>query len=303
VTHGRTGRIFASHTLAASVCLTVAAAFVAAQAPAPTAKPAKKTAARRAPAPERTAPDPKAVEILKAACDKLAAAGSMSFTALGAYEVPSPSGPPLIYGRIYEVTLQRPDKLAVLTIGDGPRTEFYDDGKVMMSFHPAENLVAVADAGPSIDASLEKLYGIAGTYFPFTDIIVANPWKDIESDLVGASYVGESMLVGGTTTDVIAYESPGVFIQMWIGREDKLPYMARATYLDDPLQLRHSVQFSKWQLDPAVAPEAFTTTKAAGAATIPFSNPKMKSDLPSNAQPIGVPKKPAPRPKKTPNPQ
>ena len=37
----------------------------------------------------------------------------MSFTALGAYEVPSLWGPPLIYGRIYEVALQRPDKLAV----------------------------------------------------------------------------------------------------------------------------------------------------------------------------------------------
>ncbi len=287
----------------ASLCLSLAALAASAQALAPTAKPAKKAAAKPAQAPPRPAPDPKAVEILKASCAKLAAAGSLSFTALGAYEVPSLWGPPLIYGRIYEVALQRPDKLAVLTIGDGPRTEFYDDGKVMMSFHPAENLVAVAGAPTTIDAALEKLYRESGTYFPFTDVIVADPWKDIASELTGAFLVGESILVGGVATDVIAYESNGVFIQMWIGKDDKLPYMARAMYVDDPLQLRQSVQFSKWQLNPSVAAESFTTTKAANADKIPFSHPRMKSSPPAAVKPVGAAKKPATRPKVTPKPQ
>jgi hypothetical protein len=284
-----------------SVCLGLAASCALAQAAATTPAARKKPAPKAAPAPRPT-PETRAVEILKAACAKLAGASSMSFTALGAYEVPSLWGPPLIYGRIYEVALQRPDKLAVITVGDGPRTEFYDDGKVMMSFHPAENLVAVADAAPSIDASLEKLYGVAGTYFPFTDVIVADPWKDMSDGLTGAFYVGESMLVGGKTTDVVAYETNGVFIQMWIGRDDQLPYMARAMYLDDPLQLRHSVMFSNWQLNPAVGPEKFTTTKAASADKIPFNHPKMKSDLPAGAKPVGA-KKAAPKPKATSKPQ
>jgi len=290
-------------SLPLALCLGLAAALARAQTPAPTAKAAKKPASRTAAAPARPlpAPEPRAIEILKASCAKLAAAGSMSFTALGAYEVPSLWGPPLIYGRIYEVVLQRPDKLAVVTIGDGPRTEFYDDGKVMMSFHPAENLVAVGDAPPTLDAALEKLYAAAGTYFPFTDAIVADPWGDIASSLTGAFYVGESILVGGTTTDVIAYETNGVFIQMWIGRDDKLPRMARAMYNDDPLQLRQSVQFSNWQLNPPVAGEAFTTAKAAGADRIAFNHPRMKSDLPAAVKPAGASKKAAAKP--TPKPQ
>jgi hypothetical protein len=32
----------------------------------------------------------------------------------------------------------------VITSGDGPASEFYYDGKVMMAFEPAANLVAVA---------------------------------------------------------------------------------------------------------------------------------------------------------------
>jgi hypothetical protein len=32
----------------------------------------------------------------------------------------------------------------VITLGDGPASEFYYDGKAMMAFAPGENLVAVA---------------------------------------------------------------------------------------------------------------------------------------------------------------
>ena len=280
------------------------AAGASAQTAKPTPAPGKKPAPKTAPAAPRPVPTPetRAVDILKASCAKLAAAGSMSFTALGAYEVPSLWGPPLIYGRIYEVALQRPDKIAVITVGDGPRTEFYDDGKVMMSFHPAENLVAVTGAPTNIDGALEKLFRESGTYFPFTDVIVKDPWGDIASALTGAFYVGESNLIGGVTTDVVAYESNGVFIQTWIGKDDKLPYMARAMFVDDPLQLRHSVQFTNWKIEPPLGPEKFTTTKAANADKIPFNHPRMKSDVPAPAKPAGA-KKPVARPKSTPKPQ
>jgi hypothetical protein len=286
-------------TLALAVCLGLTGAAAAAP-PATTSPAAKKKATpKAAPAPTRPAPvkEPRAIEILKASCAKLAAAGSLSFTAVGAYEVPSLWGPPIIYSRSFDVTLQRPDRLRVITIGDGPASELYDDGKVLMSFHPAENLVAVAEAPPTVDAALKKLYDVAGTYFPFTDVIVSDPWADIEPGLTGAFWVGESKLVGGTTTDVVAYEVNGVFIQMWIGRDDNLPRMARAMYDDDPMQLRHSVQFSNWNLNPAVAAEAFTSAKAGGADRISFSSPAAKADLPPAVKPAAKPApKPAPKP-------
>ncbi len=78
--------------------------------------------------------EPKAIAILKAACAKLAAAHSMSFTAVISYENPSRLGPPLIYTVRDDVTLQRPDKLKVITPGDGPANEFYYDGKTMSAY-------------------------------------------------------------------------------------------------------------------------------------------------------------------------
>src|SRR5512143_2018746 len=79
----------------------------------------------------------KAIDILKASSDRLAAARTMKFNAVVFYENPSRPGPPLIYTTKSEVTLQRPDKLRVITPGDGPASEFYYDGKMMTVFTPA----------------------------------------------------------------------------------------------------------------------------------------------------------------------
>src|SRR6266446_10789336 len=139
--------------------------------------------------------EPKAIEILKAACARLAAAHSMSFTAVISYENPSRLGPPLIYTVRDDVTLQRPDKLRVITPGDGPANEFYYDGKTMVAFAPAENLVSTAVAPPTIDAALKAAYDSAAIYFPFTDLIVTDPYPGIANGLQHAFYIGQSRVV------------------------------------------------------------------------------------------------------------
>ena len=94
-------------------------------------------------------------------------------------ESPSRPGPPLVYATKSDATLQRPDKLRVIISGDGPASEFYYDGETMMAYAPAENLLALADAPPTIDAMLEAAYRSAGIFFPFDDVIVADPYKDM----------------------------------------------------------------------------------------------------------------------------
>src|SRR5262245_1681214 len=182
--------------LALGVCLATSGHAQQSQ-PAPqAAKPAK--AAKKAPAPVvEPVLEPKALEILKAASDRLATARAMRFTAVISYESPSRLGPPLVYTTMSEVTLQRPDKLRVLTPGDGPISEFYYDGKTMMAFEPAANLVTVADAPPTLDAALKAAYDAAAIYFPFTDVIVADPYKGLADGLKHAFYIGQSRVVGG----------------------------------------------------------------------------------------------------------
>jgi hypothetical protein len=252
--------------------LIAGAGAFAQQAPKVTAKPTKQKT-ESAVAPFEPGLQPKAIEILKAASARLAAAKSMAFTAVVSYEGPSLLGPPLIYSTKSEVTLRRPNKLKVITLGDGPPSEFYYDGKLMMAFAPTENLVAVAEAPPTIDAALAAAYSGAAIYYPFTDVIVTDPYKDMADGMTTAFYIGQSKVVGGTTTDMVAFASKDVFAQIWIGAEDKLPRRLYAVYLNDPARLRHVLELSNWELNKQVPEDAFGSAKAAAAPHIAFKRP------------------------------
>ncbi len=256
-----------------------------AQSAAPASK--KKPAANKAAAEDtRPALEPKALELLKATSKRLAAAQTMSFTAIELFETSSRHGHPLAYTTKYEVSLQRPDKLRVIIPGDGPASEFYYDGKTMTAYAPAENLVATATAPPTIDATLEAAYNQAAIYYPFDDVIVTDPYKDMAPGLELAYYIGQSHEVGNTTTEMVAYIDSGVFMQVWIGVDDKLPRLIRAVFLNDPEKLRHELVFQNWQLDPSLPPDTFIAARAAGATRIEFAHPHPQP--PPGAKPVAA---------------
>ncbi|HEU5254558.1 MAG TPA: DUF2092 domain-containing protein [Vicinamibacterales bacterium] len=223
----------------------------------------------------QSAPDlePRAIALLKACSDRLSAAKSLSFIAVELSEQPSREGHPIAYATQSEVVLQRPNRLAVITTGDGPASEFYYDGSKVAAYAPADNLLAIADAPPTIDATLEAIYHTAGIYFPFTDLIVADPYKDMAEGLKLAYYVGQSNVVEGMTTEVVAYIDNDVFVQAWIGTEDRLPHRVRAVFLNDPEHLRHDLELSNWQLDLPTSTDTFMPTHAESATRIPFAHP------------------------------
>lgn len=267
-------QIFGNPVLLSALALFMMAGAANAQTTTP---PANKHTAKtpHSPAtPPVPALEPKVIELLKASSARLAAARTLSFTAVETYESQSRQGDPLVYANQMEVTLQRPNKLRVITLGDGPSSEFYYDGKTMTAFAPLENLIATADAPATIDATLEAAYHMSGTYFPFTDLIVTDPYRDMAPDLKLAYYVGQSHIVGETTTDIVAYVEGGVFIQVWFGADDKLPRAIHAVYLNDPAHLRHNLLLSHWQLDPVVPDNSFAPSKnTASAGHIPFAHP------------------------------
>jgi len=265
------------------------------QSAAPTGTTSKRpSASKKATTPARPLQlEPRALEILKATSDKLRNAHSLSFTAVELFEQLTRQDAPLGYTAKYQVTLQRPDKLRVLKPADGNATSFYYDGRSMIGYSPAENLLAVADAPPTIDATLEKAYQLAGIYVPFDDVIVTNPYGDLAAGLKHAYYVGQSHVVGETTTDIVAYAGDGVFVQLWVGVDDKLPRLMRAIFLDDPDHLRHELAFTGWKLDETVPADTFSPPAAASTAKrIPFAaaHPELPASAkaPAKAQPAKV---------------
>jgi hypothetical protein len=254
-----------------------------------TAKPHAVTAPNAGTAaPAKMVLEPKAMDLLKATSERLASAKSMTFTAVASYEYPSQLGPPILYTVRYNVAMQRPDKLRVIIPGDGPASEFYYDGKSMMAYAPVENLVAVADAPPTIDAALRAAFVDADIYYPFTDLVVADPYVAMTDGAILAFYIGPSGVVGGVKTEMLAWANPHVFLQIWIGADDKLPRRVRAVYSADPLGMRHQLDISDWQLDTPLSADAFTSEKAKSAEPIKFARPANAAA--AGMKPIGMTK-------------
>ena len=104
-------------------------------------------------------------------------------------------------------------------------------------------------------------------------MVVADPYQGIANGLKVAFYIGQSKVIGGVTTDMVAFVNENVLVQVWIGADDKLPRMLRAIYRDDPQHLRHQMELTNWKLEPAVAADAFASAKAAAATKIAFAAP------------------------------
>jgi hypothetical protein len=248
------------------LAMTIAGGARAQQSPAATASPAPQPGIEL-----------DAVAILKAMSDKLAAANTISFTAVDTYESPAVNGQPLYYTTVSQVMMERPDKLRVITPGDGPPTEFYYNGKTMVAYDPAMNLVAITDAPPTIDAMVKAAYDKAAMYFPFVDFIVADPYKDIEASLKSAFLVGRSDVVGGTLTDIVAITGDNVQAELWIGVNDKLPRMMRAVYPKDPARNRYETEFSNWVLNGGADDGDFVSERALNAPRMDFKNPDIEA--------------------------
>lgn len=237
-------------------------------------------------APEAQVLEPKALEILKATSRRLAAARTLAFTAVIADEAPSRLGPPLLYASRSDVSLQRPDRLRIVSSGAGPRSEILVNGTELSAWAPAEGLLAQAKVPPTIDGALEAAHRLAHVYFPFSDVVVADPYGDLAPDLRLAFYIGRSGAVGGVETDMIAYATDEVFIQAWIGVEDRLPRRFRAIYLMDGGNLRHEMELSGWKVDPRLPAATFTLPPAARKArAIPFERPAAPTTAPAASAP------------------
>jgi len=233
------------------------------------------------PPPQHPAIEPVALEMLKAASTRLASAKSLSFTVVTTYESPARNGQPLYYSTLSQVTVQRPNKLRVITPGDGPASDFYYDGKTMMAYAPAENLVAVAEAPPTLEAAMAQAYDKAAIYFPFAELIVSDPYKNLSDGLTSAFVVGQSHVVGDTITDIVALANENVQAELWIGINDGLPRVLRLAFPKDPARSSIEVQFSNWHLNAAVKDADFTSATALKAPRMQFVRP----DAPLPAKP------------------
>ena len=183
----------------AALLVVIAMALLANVAHAADPKKAAKPAPAPAAAPQPPPIEPKAIDLLKASSATLAAAKSMSFTAVVSYESPSAFGPPLVYSTKTTVLVQRPDKVRAITSADGPASEFYYDGATMTAFEPASNLAATAEY-----IGAERI--LWASDYPHPDIEFPGAVRELKENISTLS-AGDQRRIAGENA-IAAYKLP-----------------------------------------------------------------------------------------------
>ena len=116
---------------------------------------------------------------------------------------------------------------------------------------------------------------------------MTDPYAAMTRGAILAFYIGPSAVIGGVKTDMVAWANNDVFLQIWIGTEDKLPRRIRAIYRADPLALQHEMLLSNWELDRPVTPDTFVAVKAQSAGRMDFAAPG-PPPLPKGVKPLGM---------------
>ena len=212
-----------------------------------------------------------ALDIIKAMSATLAGAKTLQFQARVQSEAPSIDGIPVIYTSLSDFALQRPNKLAVASSGQGLPSELVYDGKIVIGSTPQTDIIAVTNAPDTIDAMAEFMFEKAGIYFPGGMILLSDPYTNLTGDLRAAFIVEKSRLVGGVETDVVVMAGSGVEGQFWIGSTDKLPHMISMIYTKEPNRPRVTIEFKNWKVNAPIEAKRFSTEKLANAVKADFA--------------------------------
>ena len=223
-------------------------------------------------------PDPsdaRARAILGEALQQIAGAQRVSFRIRGAYDVAQPSGHLLEFGAERRVMLRRPDRLRVEVVRrDGHRVALTFDGHTAVLHSPAENTYASAQPGTTVDQALDALVEELRVPVPLVDLLYSDVAAVVPRSIESGLWVGEAR-VGGDLCDHVAFESPGIGLQVWVSRGvPRLPRRIVITYLLEEGAPQFRADLSEWDLDAELPDAHFFFTPPEGAERLDFMKPR-----------------------------
>ena len=251
-------------SLAARV-LSLAAFALAAAAQAQQAAPARK-------APEPTAAQVQAREILMRMAAYLGGAEKFSVSLRAGYDAVQKNGQKIEFNEARSITLVRPDKLRVEgERSDGAKTLVVFDGKQITLLDAAQNVYAVGAQPGSIDDSVVHFVRDLGMRLPLAVMLMSRMPAEIEARVKSIDYV-EKTAIFGAPAHHLAARGDGVDMQVWVADGDKpVPLRVVITYMKSPGQPQFRAQFADWNQAPAIGETTFNAQIPAGAQKLPFA--------------------------------
>jgi hypothetical protein len=237
--------------------------------PPPPPPPPAAAAPAKPPAPPAPTKDPRALALVQKMSDRLRLAGTFTFKARVALELPAGGGALATFFNDATVAVQRPDKVLAVRSGDLPEIRFAYDGRSMTIYAPGNGQWGSTAAPPTLGAMLLAAAEQGGLSFPFDEVLVADPYAVLIRDLTQATLVGQTTLAG-RKTDHVLLASPGLELQLWLDAVTALPIRVAVVYADDPIRPHFSVDYADWMLDAKLPASTFALPRPPSATQVEF---------------------------------
>ncbi|HPS52649.1 MAG TPA: DUF2092 domain-containing protein, partial [Phycisphaerae bacterium] len=165
--------------------------------------------------------DPQAAAVLKNMCQTLDSAKSFSCTVHQIYDSPSASGQLVQYTRKSDVLVERPDSMAVKTVGYDFEKKFWYKGKSMTILDDVSRVYARDENCPdSITGMLDFLADKYHLVMPLADLLFPQADKCMTADVTSGTYLGVHRC-GKYRCHHLAFVQPNIDWQVWIDAGEK----------------------------------------------------------------------------------
>ena len=209
--------------------------------------------------------NPDADEILRAMSKFIGGTKAFSVSADISNEVITQQGQKLQFNSSATALLERPSRLYVARKGWLADAQIFLDGKNLTIYGKNLNAYAQKEIAGTIDNALATLETGLGISLPGGDLLIADPYAALSSGVTSSGYYGTE-IVGGVESHHLAFRTAKVDWQLWVKAGDEplpMKYVITTKFTTGAPQ--YSVQFSNWNLKPAITASQFTFVAPKGA--------------------------------------
>ncbi|AMY09065.1 Outer membrane lipoprotein-sorting protein [Luteitalea pratensis] len=162
-----------------------------------------------------------------------------------------------------QVTVRRPDRLALRITGDMNLRGWYDGSKLTLVSDP-QKVWARANAAATIDETLDRMADHLAMPVPLADFLYSSPYDALIGTKSTGGYVG-SETVEGVACAHVAYKHPAVDWDLWVAETgDPVPRKFVITNKTATRARTTEVTFDKWTFGAEATDATFTPEVPAG---------------------------------------
>lgn len=209
--------------------------------------------------------EPEAEEILKSMSTYLGGMAAFSMNADIDLEIVTQQGQKLQLSSSAEIVMQRPAKFHFLRRGVLTDAEFIFDGKTLTLHGKNLNAYTQMEVPGTIDDAIRAYELETGLSAPGADLLFADPYAVLSSELESGVYVGAAY-VNGVECHHLAFRKAKVDWQLWVKVGDQpLPMKYVITSKWHTGAPQYEIRLRDWNVNPKISDDQFVFSAPKGA--------------------------------------